>query len=424
MIAKPIFWVIGAGLLQVPMIQAARQLGMQVLTTDAAHDAPGFAVADYPYCGISTYDVQGHLQLLDAELDPLRHRIVGVATCGADVAPTVATVAWEAQLPGIPYDVACRTHNKYLVRHKLHEAGLMQYQPLWVEATSLLEANKLADGFDSFVVKPVCERASRGVTLVDDPTELRQESAIVKAFTHGNTILIEQRLYGTEHSVEGIFDRHGQLVFFNIVDRLFNYESGVPIETGHVNPSSLSPEAYAAICNLFLATAKALGVTWGPFKIDLMMTEDGPKILECTARLSGGYDCQRTTPLATGRNPIAAVVQLASGQPITPSYVTSQWQRYAACAAITLSSGRFQGFALEHFQHLPFTVAQLDSPYQAIMDADAILTIRSGAVLTLPEHNGQRHGFAFATGHTWMEAWSKAVQKADEVALSCIVEPL
>src|SRR5262249_60002664 len=81
------------------------------------------------------------------------------------------------------------------------------------------------------------------------------------------------------------------------------------------------------------AAAAATGVRYGAFKADTIWTEDGPRILEVTARLSGGFDCQVTTPLSSGRNFIRAAMRLAVGLPLDAADLAPRWQRHAAARA-------------------------------------------------------------------------------------------
>ena len=78
-----------------------------------------------------------------------------------------------------------------------------------------------------------------------------------------------------------------------------------------------------------LAAGKVLGMKTGIFKCDIMLTEKGPVILEATARLSGGFDAQYTSPLAHGANYIKGALKLALGEPIDPACFLPKWHRGA-----------------------------------------------------------------------------------------------
>ena len=342
----PAVILIGASAMAIPLIHEAHALDLKVIATDGDPAAPGFAHADERLI-ISTYEATQTATLLRHLADQYAYR--GVVCCGADVAPTVATVAQTYQLPGIPAHIASQTHDKGIVRFVL-DTGLSCYQPYWQAYDRALPSDALdallAKVGYPLVVKPRTQRASRGVSLVNTRDELMD--AIAKADRYGRHMLLERRLFGSEHSAEAIL-QDGTLLWFNIVDRLFDYASGTPIELGHINPTSLDAKIQQQIQLMLLSCARLLGVTWGPFKVDCMVTDDGPKVLEVTARLSGGWDCQRTSPM-TGRNPIRQLLQLACGLPVDAQPPA---QGYAACAAVLPTqplahNGERQAFVFTH----------------------------------------------------------------------------
>ena len=61
--------------------------------------------------------------------------------------------------------------------------------------------------------------------------------------------------------------------------------------------------------------ARALGITLGAAKYDFILTPEGPRIIEMTVRLSGGFDCQYLVPAATGKNVLRAAILTALGRP-------------------------------------------------------------------------------------------------------------
>ncbi len=387
--------IIGAGLLQVPLIQEAQALGLKVIATDGNPQAPGAALAD-AFLPIDTYDAE-----TTAALVPLMqgtYTLRGVCTAGSDTAPTVSLAAERAGTPGIPYPVALRTHNKAEVRRALASRGLYSYQPAWLFFYQSHATRDHRIGYPC-VVKPVSQRASRGVSIVPNGDALRR--AVDKALSYGDEYLIEQCLIGTEHSAEAILDGEGSLLWFNIVDRPFDYSSGTGIELGHVNPTCLSPRAQQQMHFMLLACARALGVTWGPFKVDVMMTDAGPKVLECTARLSGGWDCQKTSPL-TGRHPMRQLLQLSCGMPVDSQ---PSAQGYAACAAILPQKSGV-------VQTLPRPEPLRVSGYYE----EIIWTIQPGMTIHPATHNGERAGYVLVHMNSADVVWENAQSLAEVLA--------
>jgi biotin carboxylase len=258
------------------------------------------------------------------------------------------------------------------------------------------------------VVKPLSQRASRGVSIVRSCGELSQ--AIVKAREYGKSFLMEQCLIGTEHSVEIILGLDGNAKWFNIVDRVFDYYTSTGIEIGHVNPTSLDLDTQQDLFFMALETSSALGVEFGAFKIDAIVTTDGPKILECTTRLSGGFDSQGTSPL-TNRYPIRILLGVSCGLPYDLYLDTDG---YAACAAIlargagTVSSvpGETRERLLRYYPNA----------------TDVIWSVRPGQKISPATHNAERAGFVLAHGRSYVAAWNNAKACADFLSKELIVK--
>jgi biotin carboxylase len=318
--------IVCGGLLQVPAVPIAHELGLKVVMTDANPNAAAMHLADEPVT-LDIYDVDGHIALVD-DLKR-RYRLRGVFAEGADVEVTVAAAAHRAGLPGIPVEAALNTKNKVRTRRALDAAGIPN--PRWAAVQDESEARTAAAriGFP-LMVKALDNSASRGTTRVNDIASLGPAVGLAIANSSTSTALLESVFTGSEQSVEILFDASGKCHHLNIVDRPFEHEGGYSIELGHLNPTRLGTERQEELFELAEQAAAATGVGFGAFKSDTIWTESGPRILEVTARLSGGFDCQYTTPLSSGRNFIRAAMRLAAGMPLDPADLTHRWHKHAA----------------------------------------------------------------------------------------------
>lgn len=332
----PAVLVVSGGVMQVPAIRAAHDLGLAAILTDRDPDAPALAQADEAHT-VDIFDADGHVELARKLQETWDLR--GVFCQGADVEVTVASVAEALGLPGIPVAAAKRTKNKALMRAAFDEAGVVN--PRWAEVRDESEADAALElvGLPCYV-KALDNSASRGTSRVDKVDELLPAVRHAMANSTTGTALVEECYVGPEQSVETIFDADGRLHRLNIVDRLFTHEGGWALELGHVNPSALPPADQDALYALAETAAKACGVGFGVFKSDTILTADGPRILEVASRLSGGFDAQVTTPLATGRNFIRAAMRLAVGMPFDPDDITPARHAYAAAWASLPTPGR------------------------------------------------------------------------------------
>jgi biotin carboxylase len=384
--------IVCGGLLQVPAVQAAHDLGLHVVMTDGRIDAPAMQLADEPIA-LDIYDVDGHVALV-RELQH-RHELKGVFAEGADVEVTVAAAAAAAGLPGIPVESALNTKNKARMRACFDRAGIPN--PAWAEVSSIDEAAAAADRIGyPLMVKAVDNCASRGTTRVTSAEELAPALALGLENSTTKTAVLEACFVGSEQSVELLFDETGRVHRLNIVDRPFAGDSRFAIELGHVNPTALGQEQQQQIYELAESAAVATGVSFGAFKADTILTNDGPRILEVTARLSGGFDCQKTTPLATGRNFIRAAMRLACGMPLDPADLEPTRHRHAAAWTAFPAPGRV------------VSVGGIDQALKLPGVDEVLLRVEIGDVIEPYQDCATRPAFVIASGGTPDEAISNA----------------
>lgn len=364
--------LVGAGLLQVPAVEQIKAQGLRVCATDRD---PGAAV--FPMCDetvvLDTADVQGHVDLALRLKE--RGGLVGVWTEGADVEVTVAEAAAAAGLPGCAPKAAAICANKAEFRRVSDEAGLPG--PRFAEVATLREARSaLRDVGLPAIVKALDNSASRGAT------KLTAEDGLTEAFNEAirwsgtGTALIEECLTGCEQSVETIVDLNGAIHRCNVVDRPFAFDP-YPIELGHDNPTTLGAAEQEALYELVEASTRAVGISLGAAKADTMWGARGPVVLEMTARLSGGFHAQYTSPLAYGTNDIKATLDLALGRAVDSADVTPRWRRYSICralfpepGAITTIEGVEEAQAIDGVEHVLFRMDVGDEirPYRTCAD--------------------------------------------------------
>ncbi|MHB1400190.1 MAG: ATP-grasp domain-containing protein [Trichloromonadaceae bacterium] len=384
---RPAILVVSAGIMQIPALERARALGYYVIASDRNPNAPGFQMANECLV-LDVKDVEGHVRW--AREHGKRVGLKG-AFAGADVAITVAAVCQELALPGVPVEVAMRSNNKALMK----ERWLCDKIPTpWsAEAATLQEAQKILKhtGFPA-IVKAVDGAASRGSMRID---RLDQLSAAFKgacATSRTGTAIIEQFVVGKEQSVESIVWK-GKHYHVSLADRHFGF-APFAIETAHVDPSNLDKETQQRICEVVDAAADSLGIDFGPAKADMILTDQGPMILEMPARLSGGFHSQYTTPLSTGKDPITAVMKMAMGEALDNRLLVAKQKRTSICAGIFPEPGIIKSISgIQEAQALP-GIEQI------------LVTKAVGDRVEPMIDNGKRCCWVIAVGESEPEAWS------------------
>lgn len=138
-------------------------------------------------------------------------------------------------------------------------------------------------GEQSFV-KPVVNGSSYGISLAKDPSELA--NAIEMAFEHGEKVMVEKRVFGTECSVAAVGDGE-TLRALPVVEILVPEQSEFyDLEVKYADPKDLHripaclPEnVYTQVQEIACRAHEALGL-YGISRTDVIVTEDGPVILE------------------------------------------------------------------------------------------------------------------------------------------------
>lgn len=387
---SPTLLLVGAGLLQIPAIDIAHELGLRVVATDRDPHAPAFALVEDAVV-LDTKDVPGHVALAgrlaggDAPAGcgglaggggPVGGGgLAGVYTEGADVEVTVAEAARAVGLPGVDPRAARVCADKAEFRRVCAAAELPC--PRFHEVGDLPGARRaLRDIGLPAIVKALDNSASRGATKISREDELPAAFAEALRFTAGESVLVEECLRGPEQSVETIVDQHGVQHRCNVVDRPFAFDP-FPIELGHDNPSALDARAQERLYELVEATTRAVGIDLGAAKADTIWTERGPVVLEMTARLSGGFHAQYTSPLAHGTNDIKATLDLALGRPLDPADLRPRRCRHAVCRALFPEPGTIvavdgveDALALPGVEHVIFRmgVGEEVRPYRNCAD--------------------------------------------------------
>lgn len=363
--------IVTGGPLQVPAVEAARKLGLRVIVTDRDPHCACAELADVFYA-LDIYDVAGHRRLvreLQSDGVPLR----GVFTAAADPVATVAYAADEVSLHGVPISVAEMLVAKFRVRTYLQYAEVPQPRFYFCYCPDEMR-EAVAELGGTAIIKATGAAGGRGHTKVhciEQATNQVFETALAYA-TYGCLVLAEELLDGLELSAEALW-WNGTMTPLNAVERPFAHRSGdafrysglafpvgampteawqraiergskVAIELGHYNPALLAPATWDEVWQVVEQTGTAIGLgdaSGGHIhKCDLILTDDGVKVLETTVRLSGNWDSGRTSPLAHGVDYTLGALKLALGGEPDWTLFAPRWHRHAVCLFYFAPHGR------------------------------------------------------------------------------------
>lgn len=344
---KRIF-IIGASILQLPAIQKAKKLGYYVGVADFNPNAVGIPYAD-EYYNVSTIDEEGVYEAAKA------FGADGIMTLATDMPMrSVAYACKKLGLTGISYDTAVKATDKGEMIMAFEAHGVEHPWYYIVE-----DATKpLPEGITyPCITKPTDNAGSRGVMLVNSREEL--ESALAYSSENGRSgaVIVEEYMVGPEVSVEVVVCK-GVPHVLQITDKL---TTGAPhfVEMGHSQPSRLPVADQEKIKDLACRAVKAVGIDNGPAHVEIMLTKDGPKMVELGARMGGDCITTHLVPLSTGVDMIKATMDICLGQ--TPD-IEPKFQKGSAIrffdvqpGTITAIEGVEKAKAIPGVQEISFT---------------------------------------------------------------------
>jgi biotin carboxylase len=319
---------------------------------------------------------------------------------------TVAGVAAALDLPGIPIESARLAADKLAMKEAFRRASI----PIpWFRAiASLDELNAVVhDRGYPLVLKPVDGRGARGVLRLTEATDLAWAFSHASSQSRRGAVMIEEYLAGPQISTEGLLVS-GEGTTCGFIDR--NYEhldrfAPYIVENGGEQPSALASPAQRRIAATAMAAGRAIGLTSGSVKGDLVWTDRGPYVIEVAARLSGGWMSTDQVPLGSGVDLIGSAIRLALGEQVPAEDLRPRWHR---------------GVAIRYFFPPPGRVTAIDGA-EAFTGVPWVHRLgffvrRDEIVQPVTDHT-RRAGFVITTGATREEAVARACSVVDAIAI-------
>ncbi len=312
--------ILGASILQLPAIEQAVKMGLSVVVLDMNPEAVGFAVPGIFKEVISTIDIPSAIETAK------RYKIDGVMTLATDMPMrTVAAIAKEYNLVGISEETAVKATDKAAMREALRIAGVPI--PKFYRVGNSNEFQHAVENMSGvFMVKPSDSSGSRGVLKVSRKSDAVVAYEYAKKNSRNGVVVVEECMVGPEVSVETLAI-DGVVHVIQVTDKI---TTGAPhfVEMGHTQPTRL--DCVDEIRKVAIAANKAIGIENGPSHTEIIVTNEGPKIVEIGARLGGDCITTHLVPLSTGVNMVEACIKVALGEKpdITPKISRGSAIRY------------------------------------------------------------------------------------------------
>ncbi|WP_020617512.1 ATP-grasp domain-containing protein [Paenibacillus daejeonensis] len=267
--------VLGAGISQLPLIQTAKDLGLEVIVISRPGKYPGFRFADRVY-DVDTTDLEGVLAIARKEA------IDGICTTGTDVAVRAVGVVSDAMgLRGISEAAARLSSNKWEMKQAFSKHGVRTAS--YVRVSSKEEARAAFLSLNQPVVfKATDSGGSKGIVKVDRLEQTDYAFEQVMQATRQSFFIVEQFLEGIEFGAQAfVYEGNIQFVMPH-GDFMFYGDAGVPI--GHYVPYVLGDEVLQDIHHQLEASITALGLDNCAINADFMLVGKDVYVLEIGGR--------------------------------------------------------------------------------------------------------------------------------------------
>jgi biotin carboxylase len=162
------------------------------------------------------------------------------------------------------------------------------------------------------IVKPADGNASRGVRRIASGAELAAAFAAAYERARCGTVLLETYLEGEEYNVDGlVFEGKYLLGGITAKDR-----SDPPnrFDWGIYMPPLIPQEQQAGLMKCVADALAAIGFTNGTTHAEVILTPEGPRIVEIAGRPGGGRIPTDLIPLSYGWDYMADALRIALGQ--------------------------------------------------------------------------------------------------------------
>jgi len=293
--------IIGASYLQLPLVQKAKEMGIETHCFAWEDGAVCKDISDYFY-PVSILEKEQILEICQ------QVKVDGITPIASDAAvPTVCFVAGKMGLISNAFEDAAAATDKYKMRQRFAENAVSS--PRFVIADKKYSVENFRF---PLIVKPTDRSGSRGVKKIEHSVDLKEavERAQAESFTH--QAIVEEYISGSEISVESISWK-GEHYILAITDKVTTEEPYF-VELEHHQPSQLSAEIQQRIKSETLKALTALNINYGASHAEFKVTAAGEVFaIEVGARMGGDFIGSHLVKLSTGYDFVKGVVNVSLG---------------------------------------------------------------------------------------------------------------
>jgi len=401
--------ILGAGLMQIPAILSAKELGYKTCVIDADDKAVAIPKAD-EFRKIDLKDKDGILEY--AKEIQENGGLACVFTAGTDFSASVSYVCEKLGLTAHSFQAATNASVKTQMRQCFSDSNVPSPKFFRVgkeDISDSLLKNILQTIDFPMVVKPVDNMGARGCRMVRSEIEFLPALKVATECSRTGFAIVEEYMDGPEYSIDALV-HNGTFTVTGFAVRHIKYPPYF-IEIGHTMPAELDKKVHDELISVFALGAKSLGLTEGAAKADIKYTKNGPMIGEIAGRLSGGYMSGWTYPYASDLNLTKQGLLIACGK--EPDALISQripvdFTPSKLCQGAEKPYDLFEvpckrTSAERAWMSIPGTVEYVENITEftdkAIFDTLPRATVSIGSKVDFPRNNVQKCGNIIAVSH-------------------------
>ncbi|MCB6587668.1 ATP-grasp domain-containing protein [bacterium 210702-DFI.5.13] len=304
--------ILGGSRYALPVIKAAHELGLYVITADYLPDNIAHKFSD-EYCNVSIIDKEATLKVAE------RLKVNGIISFACD--PGVVTAAYVAEKMGLPscgpYESVSILQNKGKFRKFLTDNGFnVPMARCYTDIEKAIEDSSIFNW--PVIVKPTDSAGSKGVTKVEKPDKLRKSIEYALSFSHCKEFIIEDFITQKGFSSDtDSFSVDGKLKFVSFNSQRFDAHAENPYTPAAYSwPSSMTEKHQEELKKEIQRALGLLEMKTSIYNIETREGMDGKAyIMEISPR-GGGNRLAECLYFSTGVDLIKNSVRAAVGLPV------------------------------------------------------------------------------------------------------------
>ena len=320
--------IFGAGINQLELIKEAKNLGVTSIVIDPSANPLGKELADF-YYQIDGFDYRKTKEIA------LKHQVDGIVT-GQMEKPLrlMAKLAQELKLIFHSPEVIENSLNKGLMKRVFIKSDIKCAKGKVYKSSDTITRESLSEFQFPLIIKPSDAFSSRGVLKVNSFKEIYLYERETRSYSTTDSIIVEEFLEGKEFSLESITFK-GKTHVIQVTEKFITpYPQAV--EMAHLQPARLSETERSEIKNIVKKAIQSLNIDNSASHAEVMMTSNGPYMIEIGARLGGDFISSYLTKASTGISMDKAAIKVALG--LRPSF-KKKYNRYSMIKYIDLKKG-------------------------------------------------------------------------------------